>query len=118
MIEVLVSKIFSTRNAVHLAHWKTKSYAQHVALGDLYDHLIEDIDAVVEMYQGMFGLIKVDELPALVAPVDIVKHLAAEVVWITDNQKDICKGISAISNQVDNLTGNYMTTLFKLKQLS
>ena len=37
MIEELVSKVFSARNASHLAHWATKSYAEHQALGAFYE---------------------------------------------------------------------------------
>ena len=118
MIEILVAKVFATRNAVHLAHWKTKSYAQHEALGDFYDSLVGDIDAIVEMYQGAFGLVSLPELPALIPPKDIVKHLDEEVKWIADNQKACCKGVSAISNLIDNLTGSYFTTIYKLKNLS
>lgn len=40
MIEQLVSKVFAARNAAHLAHWSTGSYAQHVVLGDFYDGVI------------------------------------------------------------------------------
>lgn len=118
MIEILVSKVFNTRNAVHLEHWRTKSFAQHTALGDLYENLISDIDAIVETYQGSFGLIKVPELPALVAPVDIVKHLAAEVVWIEDNCDKICQGVGAIENLIENLSGTYFKAIYKLKNLS
>jgi len=118
MIEILVAKVFTTRNLVHLQHWNTPSYAQHVALGDFYDKLIDDIDAIVEMYQGMFGKITVPELPAAVTPKNITKHIEDDCKWICDNQKSICKGVSAISNQIDNLTGNYMTTIYKLKTLS
>lgn len=33
-------------------HWQTTTHASHVALGDLYDALVESIDKVVESYQG------------------------------------------------------------------
>jgi len=57
MIEELVTRVFSTRNAAHLAHWKTKSFAEHSALGDFYDALIDGVDEIIEDYQGAFGLI-------------------------------------------------------------
>lgn len=52
MIEQLVSRVFSTRNAAHLRHWSTQSYAEHVALGDFYDGVIDALDALVEARQG------------------------------------------------------------------
>lgn len=33
-------------------HWQTTTHASHVALGDLYDALVDSIDKVVESYQG------------------------------------------------------------------
>ena len=53
----LICRVFTTRNFAHLAHWKTKSYAQHMALGDFYDSIIDDLDTFVEAYQGKYGLL-------------------------------------------------------------
>lgn len=36
MIEDLVARVFKTRNQAHLSHWKTKSFAEHQALGGVY----------------------------------------------------------------------------------
>ena len=118
MIEILIAKVFATRNAVHLYHWKTKSYAQHVALGDLYEALISNLDAVVECHQGAFNPVKITELPALVLPKDIIKHLEEEVTWIELNAEEICQSIEATENLLANLTGSYFTTIYKLKNLS
>ena len=57
MIEELIAKVFAAREAAHLEHWRTKSYAQHQALGEFYDTIIDQIDELVECYQGNFGLI-------------------------------------------------------------
>lgn len=117
MIEELISRVFATRNAVHLAHWKTKSYAQHVALGELYDGLIDRIDAIVEMYQGAFGLIEnVDVKP--ISSADIMEHIGQEANWIEENRSAIAGDVCAIENQIDDLAGLYLTTFYKLKNLS
>lgn len=117
MIEELIAKVFATRNAIHLGHWKTKSYAEHVALGDFYDGLVDKIDGIVEMYQGAFKLIdRVDTEP--VVGKDIVRHLTDEAMWINDNRETISGDICAIENALDDLAGFYFTTLYKLKNLS
>ena len=118
MIEILISKVFTTRNLVHLAHWKTKSFSEHTALGDLYEALVSDIDAVVETYQGAFGLVDISELPAAVSPANLIKHLEKEVVWIEDNCDKICQKVGAIENLLENLTGTYFKTIYKLKHLA
>lgn len=117
MIENLVARVFATRNAVHVAHWKTKSLAEHMALGDLYDGLIDKIDGIVEMYQGAFGLIKSVETEPLVGK-DIIRHLTDEAKWINDNREAISGDICAIENAIDDLAGLYYVAVYKLKNLS
>ena len=117
MIEQLVIKVFSTRNAVHLAHWRTKNYAQHVALGDFYDGLIDKIDVIVEMYQGAFGIIDAPDIKP-VSPANIIEHIGEEANWIEENRSDIAGGVNAIENVIDDLAGLYLSTFYKLKNLS
>ena len=62
MIEQLISRVFYARNLAHYEHWRTKSYAQHQALGSFYDGVIDALDALVEAYQGVNGL--VGQIPA------------------------------------------------------
>jgi hypothetical protein len=117
MIEQLVARVFSTRNAVHLAHWKTKSYAQHVALGDFYDGLIDRIDAIVEMYQGAFGLIENVDVQSI-SNADIMEHIGKEANWLEEHRSEIAGDVWAIENQIDELAGLYLSTFYKLKNLS
>ena len=118
MIEQLVSRVFYTRNAAHLAHWKTKSFSQHSALGDFYDAIIDDIDSIVEAYQGYFDLIAmVPPRPGPLMVDDIIEHLAEECEWIDENREKICKNVAAIENLVDTLSDKYMSTLYKLRNL-
>lgn len=117
MIEELVARVFSTRNAVHLAHWRTKSFAEHKALGKFYEGLISKIDNIVEMHQGANGLIdNVDSQP-LVGK-DLIRHLTEESKWIDDNREALSGDICAIENALDDLAGLYLSTIYKLKNLS
>lgn len=118
MIEVLVARVFSARNIAHLEHWRTKSYAQHMALNDFYDKVIDDVDSIVEAYQGAFSLISIPSLPEVSTPKNIITFLEGEMKWISDNRTKIAKGISAIENLIDGLSDTYLTTLYKLKNLS
>jgi hypothetical protein len=117
MIEELVSKVFSARNASHLAHWATKSYAEHQALGAFYDDVIDAIDSIVEAYQGRFGLIDVMELENQVGQ-DIIEVLRENMDWIEDNRQAISGGVTAIENLIDGLSDIYLRTVYKLENLS
>lgn len=117
MIEILVSKVFTTRNLLHLEHLKTKSFAKHSALNELYIGVVEHIDDIVETYQGVFGVISIPELPSSKLPRNIVSYIEDEVKWVSDNRSEISKGVTAIENLIDGLCGIYFKTLYKLKTL-
>jgi len=118
MIEELVAKVFSSRNNAHLQHWRTKSFAQHMALGEFYDEVIEILDTLVEAYQGNFGLI--GEVPDVEQNhnKDSIKMLTADVAWIAENRAKVAQDVDALENIIDELTGLYLKTLYKLENLS
>lgn len=118
----LIERVFCTRNASHLEHWKTRSYAEHMALGDFYESVIEDIDSFIEKYQAAFGLIRDQreekEDKEETEEEDILASLQADVKWINKNRSDICKNVPALENVLDELVGTYLETIYKLKFLS
>lgn len=119
MIEELIHRVFCSRNAAHLAHWRTKSFAQHQALGSFYDDIIDATDKLVEAYMGASGkVIGEVEVPALPPIKDILKHLSEEVNWIDEHRSEIADGVAALENIVDEIASLYLTTIYKLKQLS
>ena len=118
MIEELVARVFSTRNQAHLAHWKTKSYAEHQALGSFYDDLIDTIDKLVEACQGSKGIVGHVDLSSKDESVDIIKRLTEDANWISKNRAKIGYGVPALENIIDELVGLYLSTLYKLKNLS
>lgn len=113
----LISKAFTTRNLLHFAHWNTNSFAAHIALGDLYDDIIEDIDEIVETYQGKFGLVKNLYCDKATLPNNIVGHVKEEAKWVEDNRCFISKGDTSIDNLIDTLVGHYHKTVYKLENL-
>ncbi len=116
MIEQLISKVFAARNAAHLAHWATGSYAEHVALGDFYEKAIDLIDDFIESYQGAFGKIGKFELNKEKSQ-DIIAMLAEQAQWMNENSEALCNDISATENLLDNLIDLYLKTSYKLKEL-
>jgi hypothetical protein len=116
MIEELISRVFYARNLAHYNHWRTKSYAQHQALGSFYDGVIDALDALVEAHQGVNGL--VGQIPAPKnAKGDVLETLKADAEWIEEHHEKICKGNRAVGNLVDGVTDTYLTTIYKLENL-
>lgn len=110
MVEKLIERMFESRNAAHVAHWKTDSYAKHMALGDFYDKIIDILDKYVEAHQGTFGLVKTKED-------DVSKVIHDDIIWLNEHRDEIAQGIPALENILDELTGEHMTTLYKLENL-
>lgn len=51
----LMGQLMKARNVAHMWHWKVKSFAMHLALGELYDKLSDMMDELMEMYMGRYG---------------------------------------------------------------
>lgn len=118
MIEELIARCFRTRNQAHLSHWKTKSYAEHQALGSFYDDLIDTLDKLVEACQGSRGIIGHVDLSCEDESIDIIKMLSDDANWVSKHRTKLGHGVPAIENIVDELVGVYLTTIYKLKNLS
>jgi DNA-binding ferritin-like protein len=67
-LETIAGKLTYFHEQLHLLHWQTKSYAEHQALGGLYDYVQDFKDGVVEKLMGYTGkrpgAIKLEQLTA------------------------------------------------------
>lgn len=54
-LETIAGKLTYFHEQLHLLHWQTKSYAEHQALGGLYDYVHDFKDGVVEKIMGYSG---------------------------------------------------------------
>lgn len=54
-LETIAGKLTYFHEQLHLLHWQTKSYAQHQALGGLYDYVHDFKDGVIEKLMGYTG---------------------------------------------------------------
>lgn len=115
-IEDLISRVFAARDAAHLSHWITQSFAQHEALGEFYEGVTEQVDTIVEAYQGYFGRIGTVGLTPLSYD-DIASFIADEAKAICEARSEIARGNAAIENLIDELCAVYFKTFYKLANL-
>lgn len=113
----LVERVFTTRNLVHFAHWGTSSYAGHMALGELYDAIVDQVDDIVETYQGEFGLLKGLCTEKAEATEDILAVIKEDAAWLKANRTSIAKGSRTIENLLDTLNASYNKIIYKLTNL-
>lgn len=106
----------SVRTAAHLQHLSTKSYAQHMALGDFYDALSDLTDKYAEVYMGLND--QVTSWPSRVPPHGTpVEVLSAYLLNVRKEQKEDndSQSLLNILAEMEELTAQ---TLYKLKFLS
>jgi hypothetical protein len=99
----------------HILHLKSRSYSEHMALGDFYDGLSDLADTYAEAYQGKYGIIEgyTDDfeladsaIPYLMEKNDYIKLLRAGL------PQD-----SELQNIIDEIVALIDSTLYKLVNL-
>lgn len=114
----MVSLLFHSRTQAHTLHLQTKSFAEHKALNDYYDEIVELIDGLIESYQGKYSIIKgykkydIEDYKDTTTTVNYFKDLYSKV----EDLRDCCKD-SYIQNEIDNVCKLINSTLYKLRFL-
>jgi len=115
----LVSCLFHSRTQVHVFHLQTKSYAEHKALNEYYDEIIELTDGLIETFQGKYDILEnYTSLPLKnytdnAQVVSYFMQLADVVQVLRVNFED-----SYLQNQIDNVVELIESTKYKLRFLS
>ena len=115
---VMISKLFHSRNQVHVFHLQTKSFAEHKALNDYYDEVVDIIDGLVESYQGKYDLLTSYESYKILnyeSNEQLLKYFKELESNIEENRKTIKD--SYLQNQIDNAVELINSTIYKLKFL-
>jgi len=100
----------------HLLHLQTRSYAQHVALGGLYEELGELVDGLIESYQGKYGIVNSYPTgPSLPAndPIGFVEALSN---FVREYRNEVARD-SELQNVIDEVQSLIDSTLYKLVNL-
>lgn len=117
MGEFILTLLHAATNA-HILHLQSRSYAEHVALGEFYQALPDLVDAVVEATQGRYGALV--EYPAqYYAPaksgleeLEMLKEYVDE-----ERHKAGIPQDSEIQNLIDEIASQIDSTLYKLRFL-
>ena len=112
--EGIVQKMFEARQVAHNLHLKTKSFAEHEALGGFYGDLLGKVDEFVETYQGQYGIMKDCEfqVKAVDDPVGYLEDCAKLFAVGRDALKD-----SHLKNIMEEVVAITYRTIYKLKFL-
>jgi len=114
----LVSKLLHSRNQVHIFHLQTKSYAEHIALNDYYDGVLDLFDGLIESYQGKYGIISnykcegFENYKSGEQVITYLKKLDGDIDTLRKSVKE-----SYLQNQIDTIQELINSTLYKLRFL-
>lgn len=110
-----VSVLFHSATVTHFMHLQTKSFAQHMALGEYYDAIVELADKWAEAYQGCYDIITNYPKDFHLAS-EPVKYLTQIKEFVDDIRKDL-PSESQLQNIVDEIADQIDSTLYKLRFL-
>jgi hypothetical protein len=114
----LISYLFHSRTQTHIFHLQTQSFAEHMALNVYYDGIIPLIDALVESYQGKYGIIKG------YSNFNLMEYSNGQqvIAYLEALNKSVCDIYDTISdtnikNQLDVIADLIRSTIYKLQNL-
>jgi hypothetical protein len=108
-----IGRLFELRDAAHVEHLKTRSFAAHSALNTFYDKLLKLTDRFVESYQGKHGIVNIDI--KYTKPDNFLTFLE-EFAKYVESSRDVFKD-EFLKNQVDEIASLAYSTIYKLTYL-
>ena len=118
-VEEFFSKLFESRQVAHIFHLQTKgdegSYAEHMALGSYYDDVLSEIDDLIEVYQGQYGIVEnYGDIDINSKGDSSVEYFESLATYIKED-KSIEESDTHLHSIIDNILCIVYKTLFKLK---
>ena len=112
-----ITCLFEIEVNAHIAHLQTKSFAQHTALGELYEGIVDLRDSYVENYQSIYGIVKgYPKTMEICEGKDMVIYLKTEVKKFREYRKTIME--TELQQMIDNVIEFVNKTIYKLTNLS
>ena len=114
-LESIAAKLTHFHEQLHLTHWQTTSYAEHQALGGLYDYVHDFKDGVIEKLMGYTGkrpnAYKIEPLINCTG-----NQCVSELLAFASSLKSFAEnnGYHDIANLADSLSGEAAKTKYLL----
>lgn len=111
-----ISSLFEIRITAHIAHLQTSSFAEHKALDELYNDIVELTDSYVEAYQGIYGILKSYPQFKIYEGADMANILKAKVKEYREFRETVKE--TELQQKIDDVIEFFNSIIYKLKYLS
>jgi len=115
-IQQFIGLLFASRDYAHKAHLNTDSYAQHMALNNFYDEIVDLADSLAEAWMGRNAQL-IGEIPIITAPKGEPLVVIKRLLDVIQETRDFVSNDSVLSNIIDEIEQLYSSTIYKLKFL-
>lgn len=109
-----ISIILESATQAHIYHLQSDSYAQHMALCAYYTGMPATIDALAELIQGRYGIIRGYKTPATYLEDNNVVEYFKALLDMAEAERANLPQDSNIQNSVDTVIDLIQSTLYKL----
>jgi hypothetical protein len=109
-----VQTLLHAATNTHILHWQTKSYAEHIALGEFYTELPHMVDKIAEAIMGKYDM-TFEFKNSYYTPAKTGKEeLEALRAYVQDERRELPQD-SEIQNEIDNIANLINSTLYLLR---
>ena len=113
-----IQKILNFQTEIKLHHWGTTSYAQHKALGKLYESIDGLLDTFAETYMGVKGKGEINLIkelsfngPSKINPINVLNSFEE---YLKNEVESELQGESALLNIRDEMLASVQQTKYLL----
>lgn len=117
-MEIILQTLLNASTTAKRLHWTTKSFAQHIALQELYEALDTFTDRLAEEWMGKNGnaitintevnTFKVDDavvfVQALFSQLESLKEILPHDEWIINTFEELQGTVSRVKYKLENLS--------------
>ena len=118
-MENLIAQLFAARDLAHRLHLSTRSFAQHLALNDLYEGLLEGADTIAELYQGKYGIMRIPAMTAVMFQQQDAQTFIRDLAgWAEASRAVFNPGDTNLLNEWDTVLSVIYRAKYKLENLA
>lgn len=100
----------------HQLHLRSRSFAEHQALGGFYDEVVDLTDGLIESYQGKYGIVENYPFEMELDTNSSEKFLSDLSEFVMTNRYSVAPD-SELQNKIDEIQALINSTIYKIRFL-